>query len=253
MSVLLHDDSLSAIEPVAAPGASGETLVNSVAEAMRDRILSGQWRSGQTLAAEGDLAAAFGVSRNVAREGLRTLHGAGLVELAQGRRARVCPPSPEAAAVTLQGLLRGQTASLHHLLDVRAPLESEAAARAARRADPVALAAIEGEVERLETAALPAERVEADIAFHLRLAEASGNPILPLLLSTLVELMRQLLSATLDSDGAQRAAAGHRTIMASLHAGDAEGARRQMLNHLDIARQDLAAAGCLLQRNHDDA
>ncbi len=215
-------------------------MVGAVARDLRQRILQGEWAAGEALPAEGALAESFGVSRTVAREALRTLSGGGLVDIAQGRTARVRPPDALAAAANLQALLRRDHASLEQLLEVRAPLESEIASLAARRLTQSRREQLEHAVTALENAELINERADADIAFHVGLAEATGNPIFPLLLSTLTALMRELLGATLaHPTGRDRAAAGHRAILAPVVDGDAERARREMLNHLDAARHDL--------------
>ncbi len=97
-------------------GRSRETLNNIVADAMREAILSGQFKPGDRLP-EPQLAEMFGVSRNPIREALKVLSNEGLVEISPRKGARVPLMSPE---------------ELNEIIDLRAELEGISARNAAR-------------------------------------------------------------------------------------------------------------------------
>jgi len=79
-----------------------------VAKQIRNAIIRGELRDGDTLPAEAHLIAEFSVSRPTIREAVRILESEGLVEVARGARggARISSPNYEmiqrAAGITLQ-------------------------------------------------------------------------------------------------------------------------------------------------------
>ncbi len=93
----------------------------------------------------------------------------------------------------------------------------------------------------------PAEFIDADISFHVLLAESSGNDMV----STLIKAMREQLRdvQTITRGGASRrgdtrleALVAHERIYAAVEAGDAAGAAEAMRAHLRRTMSDLLAA-----------
>jgi len=73
-----------------------QTLAEQLADTLKEAILAGRWRAGDALPTEPELAAQFGVSRAVVRDGTRMLAARGLVEAQHGRGVFVTD-SPVAA------------------------------------------------------------------------------------------------------------------------------------------------------------
>ena len=67
-----------------------QSLRNEVATQLRNEILRGQYRAGERLPSERDLAERFGANRGCVREALKTLEQLGLADIRQGG-ARVVP------------------------------------------------------------------------------------------------------------------------------------------------------------------
>jgi len=227
--------------PVPTPG--DVPLVAQVVDRLREQILSGVLPVGDGLPSEGQLAEDFGVSRNVVREAMRTLNGEGLVDLGQGRTARVMAGNPEGLSRRLAFLLRtnGNT-SMRHLLDVRRALEIEAVALAARARTSENVARMDQAIRTLETVLATGERVDADLAFHLEIARATQNPLFSIMMAAVIPLFAEFISRVTVDDGSTRAAASHRLIHDAIAAHDTERARREMLNHLDVAEADIRRA-----------
>jgi GntR family transcriptional repressor for pyruvate dehydrogenase complex len=214
-------------------------LAAEAAGRLREHLLAGGAGSGGSLPSEARLGKALGVSRTVLREALKILEGQGLVELSQGRRARLRPAHAEAAIGSLDLMLRRAEGSLADLVEVRRPLESEIAALAAVRAGDEHLRRASRALDELRQAATLAARVEADVRFHRILAEAAGNPLFVLLLDVLAGLLQRSRVRSIGRFGVQAALAGHRRILAALRRRDSEAARRAMLAHLDWNRRQL--------------
>ncbi len=215
-------------------------LVESVVRSLRERILAGEFVEG-VLPPQGELATEFAVSRSVIREAMQQLQSSRLIELSQGRNARVVPVGSDAIIDNLQLFMQRSQASLLHLAEVRQPLEAEIAALAAERIDDEALLRLHISVRKLAEAKTSEEQIDADIDFHRILAEATGNPIYLFLMDALAELLRESRRKTIGLGGVEPALEGHRAVLQAVQKGNAKAARAAMLEHVQASRRDLEA------------
>src|SRR5215470_18424307 len=70
-------------------------LYAQVRERLVDRIRSGEWKPGQLIASEFEIAAEFGVSQGTARKAIGDLASDGLVVRRQGRGTFVVEHTPD--------------------------------------------------------------------------------------------------------------------------------------------------------------
>ena len=81
--------------------------------------------------------------------------------------------------------------------------------------------------------------VEADLDFHLALAEAVGNPMILSLLDSIVGLLREQRTRIFKVEGGpERGQFHHKRILAAIERRDAEGAREAMRAHLQQVLAD---------------
>jgi DNA-binding FadR family transcriptional regulator len=127
-----------------------------------------------------------------------------------------------------------------NLVEVREMLEPEIAALAAKRITDEFITAMTEAVELMESAFDNVDLfAEADLDFHLALAEATQNPIIPILMDSIIDLLREQRKRTgLANGGLQRGQVHHRKIMAAVIGRDPEAARRAMRNHMQQVRED---------------
>jgi GntR family transcriptional regulator, transcriptional repressor for pyruvate dehydrogenase complex len=217
---------------------ASQNLVEQAVEALREHILSGKFAAGE-LPSQGDLCDMLGVSRSVIREAMRTLQSQKLIEVSQGRRPRVLPVGPEAVVESLGTLVRRSELSLLQLVELRRPLEAEIASLAARRATPEQLQEMRAAVQCLAEATDLESQIAADLRFHKRLAEATGNALFGIILDVLADLLHESRRRTLGQSGVGVALGYHRRILAAVEAGDAAGARDEMLQHLERTKHDI--------------
>ena len=214
-----------------------------VLDRLTESILTGQLGDEGALPSEGDLALSMGVSRTVIREAMRILRSQGLVEMSQGKQPRVKPVDTQPAIYAIQTLLRRTDSTMHHLVEVRKPLEGEIAALAARRATSQDIQDMERAILDLDQAPTLDERVEAGLRFHEALARATGNPVFPLLLRALSVLLRESRRRTIPTKGAPASGnAYHRAILEAVRVGDGQAARAAMLEHLTSTEDHLREA-----------
>jgi GntR family transcriptional repressor for pyruvate dehydrogenase complex len=208
-------------------------------------IVRGRLRAGERLPTETDLAQRFDVSRGVARECVRSLEERGLIMVKHGRRAVVRPRAewdmlnPDVVSAILESE-RG-SAVLGDYLECRRLLEIEAAGLAAERATEPQLVALSGAFERMASAAVDAPVSpsaetafhEADIAFHRAVIAATGNTAL----GRMTEPIHRALAAARrplarPEHRLERSLPEHRRILAAIAAGERDGARAAMRDHL---------------------
>ncbi|MFI7064684.1 FadR/GntR family transcriptional regulator [Kribbella sp. NPDC050124] len=218
-------------------------LAHEVVEQLKGRILSGEIAPGDKLPAENSLVEEFGVSRTVVREAVSRLQAAGLVETFQGRGSFVLEV-PERA----DGLRQVRShRDVLELLEFRIGVESEAAGLAAVRRTEHQLKAIERALDDFRRiGADPSRSVEADFAFHFKVAAASGNRFYTDLIDSLGPMMIMLPRTRLDpayemSDATHltRVVLEHENIYAAIARSDPDAARAAARVHLSNTRHRL--------------
>jgi GntR family transcriptional repressor for pyruvate dehydrogenase complex len=219
-------------------------LYEQIVEQVEESILKGKLKPGERLPAERDLAQSFGVSRTAVREALKTLREKGLVEAYSGRGTFVTSGTSQAFRQSLDLMVRiNPQEGLLHLAELRQMLEPEIAARAATRIDAQLLATMQEAVAQMDAYLEdPDGYVEADLDFHLALAEAVGNPLILSLLDSIVGLLRAQRTRIFKVEGGpERGQFHHKRILAAIEQHDAEQAREAMRAHLKQVLADATA------------
>ena len=148
--------------------------------AIEDQIMSGALKVGDPLPPERELAARLQVSRAGVREAIRVLEAQGVVtaNVGAGPEAGTFIASMPSAALTR--FLRLHVAlsnfPMHDIIDARVMLERNSAMLAAAHADAEKLAEVRAPLLAMDDIGTDCEPFnDADTAFHVAIAEASGN------------------------------------------------------------------------------
>lgn len=227
-----------------APG----SLVARVVHGIRELIRSEGLRIGDVLPSEAAMGEQLGVSRAVVREAYQSMAALKLINVGNGRRARVSEVDPEVLALVIDHGVTTDQVSVQQILDVRRTIEMRTVGLAAlRRTDReareiVALAAAMradfGDSDKV---------MEHDIAFHETIARASRNPIFALIVGSFHVVTRQTwrigwLARETDADRYENVAC-HEAIAAAIEAGNRPAAEDQMAAHFDNTVKVLLASG----------
>src|SRR5205807_7912349 len=155
-------------------------LYEQIVQQIEESILKGALKPGDQLPAERELAQNFGVSRTAVREAVKTLREKGLVEAYSGRGTFITNGTSQAMRQSLDLMFKmAEPEGYVHLAEVRAILEPEIAALAATRIDEQYLDSMREAVAVMDRMPRDADSfIEADLDFHLSLAEAAGNPLI---------------------------------------------------------------------------
>lgn len=220
----------------------GAGLADKVATAVADSIIAGRLEPGDKLPSERELGEIFGVSRPVVREAVRSLTAKGLLA-DQPRRGHVVQAlGRETVTESLTLYLRGQRLDYGKLMEVRSLVEVENAGLAAGRASPEQVEILRAAAARLELG-LPAEAAAlADTEFHRAIATATGNAFFEILIDSIREVLLTVQVPTLSDEAiVQGVKEAHESIVGRIAAGDAEGARQAMRDHLAEAERGMRA------------
>jgi GntR family transcriptional repressor for pyruvate dehydrogenase complex len=222
-----------------------ERLYEKIVEQIEASILRGDLHPGDKLPPERELSRQFGVSRTAVREAMKALTQKGLVEVQLGKGTFVTNGTSQAMRNSLglvlkMGLEEGYTS----LVEVREILEPEIAALAAQRARQEQISTMREAVAVMERSLDDIDTfIEADLDFHLALAEGSQNPIILLLLDTLVDLLRGLRTQIAQVEGGMaRAQQHHKLILAAVEGRDPQAARSAMNAHMQQVHTDSEAS-----------
>lgn len=219
-------------------------LYEQIVQQIEESIVKGVLKAGDQLPAERELAQRFGVSRTAVREAVKALREKGLVEAYSGRGTFITDGTTHAVRQSLDLMVKiGQPEGSTHLAEVRAILEPEIAALAATRIQDPELATMREAVTVMDKAGQdPDAYIEADLDFHLALAEGAANPLILSLLDSIVGLLReQRLRIFRVPGGPERGQIHHKRILDAVERHDPEKARSAMRAHLGQVREDSAS------------
>jgi len=216
-------------------------LYEQIVQQIEESIRKGDLTEGSQLPAERDLATQFGVSRTAVREAIKALQEKGLVDAFPGRGTFVTNGTSNSMRRSLDRIIKsGEPDGWGYLVEVREILEPEIAALAAQRAEDQDIATMQEAVNVMDQAGRDADAfIEADLDFHLALAEAAANPIVLSLIDSIVGLLReQRLRIFRIGGGPERGQHHHKRILDAIKRHDAPGARAAMQAHLRQVRED---------------
>lgn len=207
-----------------------------IAGKLRARITDGALQPGDQLPGHRDLAAEFGVSLSSAREAISMLVGDGLIETRAGRGTFVAEPSRLPARAGEAPHVDITREEIEELIEARELLGLSIVAMAAERASAAQIARLRQAVERMQEAvADPDLYPEADVGFHLALAEAAGNRFLVKAVEDIRELLRRDIELSAGAGirrfgSLQYSVDSHSALVDAIEAGDPDAARRVLFD-----------------------
>jgi GntR family transcriptional repressor for pyruvate dehydrogenase complex len=216
-------------------------LYEQIVQQIEESILKAALKPGDQLPAERELAHQFGVSRTAVREAVKALREKGLVEAHPGRGTFVTDGTSHSIRQTLDWILRaGPETGAAHVVEVREILEPAIAALAASRVDDDAIASMREAVAVMDHARRDPEAfIEADLDFHLALAEAAANPLILSLIDSIVAVLREQRMRIFKVEGGpERGQYHHKRILDAIEHRDPQAAREAMRAHLQQVRED---------------
>ncbi|WP_413711355.1 transcriptional regulator NanR [Rhizobium sp. Rhizsp82] len=217
-------------------------LSDEVFDRLERMITSGELKPGDEMPSERVLMERFGVGRPAIREAMQSLAGMGLVNISHGERAKVLKLTAKSifqqVDLTAKIMLSQSADSLENLKSARIFFERGMAREAAQRATEADIAELKRIIERQRESLGNAEDfISADMQFHTRIAQISGNPIFAAVSEAMLAWLREYHTEMLIWTGKEKfTLVEHEEIVERLAAHDADGAESAVLKHLERSR-----------------
>jgi DNA-binding FadR family transcriptional regulator len=209
------------------------SLADEVAQRMQEQISRGTYKPSEKLPTEPALMQEFGVGRSTIREAVRILANGGVVRVQQGlgtfveENTGIEEPLPQ----------RLKRAPFEDLDEVRQLLELKIAQKAALHRSDDDIVKMEECLKRRKDANNVAECIQADIDFHVSIAEASGNSILSDLYKTVAShLKKRFAEIFTTTDTFKSTQQLHKNLLNSIIAKDGQKAwqwAQRITQHVD--------------------
>jgi DNA-binding FadR family transcriptional regulator len=222
-----------------------EQIVHSMGTA----ILRGEYPEGSLLPTEGDLMARYGISRTVLREVLKTLAAKGMVVSKTRVGTKVRPQVDwnmfDSDLLGWRLDLGMDLKFLNALYEIRLAVEPAAAALAALRRDADNIARLRALIDEFRRSGHSRMSfAETDLALHLEIVAASGNPFMRSI-GAIIEaaLMASFVDTAPVADEARLAQAteAHAAIVEAIARGDAKAAAEAMTEVIEDGRRNRAS------------
>lgn len=215
------------------------SLPQQCAESMKQHVHRNHLRPGDRLPSEHEWVHMLGVSRLVVREALQLLAGSGLIDVQQGRGAFVREASAISVFDQITFGLDLEQLSYAEVREARAMLDLTVVELCMLRADDEALGELEAILARIQAAeerGEPAEELHR--AFHGRLLQAAGNPLIERIGTILLDTFWRIGDSRHDLEyhtaggTPYRHYSGHRAVLDAIKRRDLAGLREAVAAHL---------------------
>ena len=217
-----------------------EAVVRAIlAEIRADKLLP-----GALLPSQKELARQLGVGRSSIREAVNALSLMGYLDIQQGRGTfvRDALPPTELSASQMRAVLSAK--DILDLMEARLLLECQCARWAAERASAKQLKKLEAAAHLIADNPSDYDQfLEADLQFHLVLAEAAQNSVVIELMKPIIEHVRahhqRYRGAVLMPDVQKRASSSTQRLLDYIRNGQGGAAVKEMRRHLEAVIDEL--------------
>ncbi len=218
------------------------SLTDLVVKTVLEEIKAGRFKPNDRIPTIDKLSESLNVGISTIREGLQQLQSMGVVEIKQGKGTYIRSDiSYSQFLKNIDLLLIFSKHDLFNLLDARQLIEAETARLAAKRI-------VASEMKELNKLLIDMKTnideidafSQADIEFHLKIAECSGNPILHIFLKAIQGVFNEEVKAVANLEEArQKAVRYHQDIYNALKKNDEKEAAKKMSSHITEVKQTI--------------
>ncbi len=226
-------------------------LYEQIVEMIESKIINGDIKVGDKLPTESELGAMYKVSRTVIREAMKTLKEKGWVDTQVAKGTYVIENTGKSIQNSFQMAVQTTPEyGFNHLIEIRLMLEPEIAALAAVRAcddeiarmyEAVLLMNDSLEDHEKDDPELMEKFLKGDNAFHNIMAESTDNPLVPIIIAPVVNLMRKTQKFHLFTvkGGKNKSQQYHLLIMDAIKNHNPDLARKYMYEHIMQVKTDV--------------
>ena len=200
-------------------------LADMIAETLKQQITEGTYRVGDKLPTEPELMKTFGVGRSSVREAVKLLVNMGVVRVQQGSGTFVAVPSNnDDVNIKMSTADRTELDEVRKILDIA--IVEKAVARRTEKDIERMRASLEKRKVNAEKGLLE-ECIEADLNFHIAIADAAHNRILAdIYRSAATHLLSEFNRIYNGTDCFINSQTSHEKLLKHIIAGDLKNARK---------------------------
>jgi GntR family transcriptional repressor for pyruvate dehydrogenase complex len=224
-------------------------LKDQIIDQLIAMINDGNLKPGDKLPSETILMEQLGVGRSSLREAVGALSLIGMLTVRPGRGTHVTAAAGDSFSKPLRwGMFLSWQEKLHEFVEARIALEQTLVGMAAERATAEDIAEIRRGLAMLKSPKVTRRKaIQADLVFHMAIANASHNSIL----ARFLEELRQPVRNWMEQKGSlvggyDRVLEQHEAVLSAIEAHDPARAQEAMREHLESVGERLTAA--LLER-----
>jgi GntR family transcriptional repressor for pyruvate dehydrogenase complex len=218
-------------------------ISDQVFEQIRELIYKGDFKPGQQILPERELAISMVVSRTSVRNAINKLVVLGLLEHRQGQGTFVSSPETRQGN-PLAAVMATDEATLDDLLEVRLGLECTAAMLAAQRATDTDIRAIRKSLEEMTEDLADTDKIGTtpDTAFHMAVTFSTKNPVLIHLMRNFYDFLfvgikKNLTHMYMDRAALEDVLHHHQAIFAAIDQRNPEAAYGAMQTHIRYVQE----------------
>ena len=214
-------------------------ISDQVFDQLRELIFRGEFKTGEKILTERELAEAFGVSRTSVRDAINKLVVMGLLQQRQGQGTFVRSPKSSEKSI-LATMVESQGASITDVLEVRMGLECNAAAMAATRAVEKDFQFMQKSIQEMQEEVNSGRLgTEADASFHMAIAYATNNPLQIFIMKNVYDFLFTGIKVNLEGlykvpGNIDTILDQHQAIFQAIREHSPEAAYRAMKRHIDF-------------------
>lgn len=220
------------------PSLQKNTLVDHVTQQLRQMIMDGEIAPGEYLPSRKELADQFGVGLSTIHEAVQALTAVGMLQSRAGKGTWVRDDALDALIPLHVIKHRLGDLNARQLYEARAVIEVGLSELAAQRATAQDIARIWGALQAMQDAEEDDQAfVEADLAFHLAVAQAGHNALLEQFYHLSRELMAGVIIEMIKLPSIKpNALRLQRAIAHAIEDRDPQAARQATIEHMDIVK-----------------
>ena len=213
-----------------------------VLDAMKEKLISGQWKPGMKIDGEKKIAQDMGVSRAAVREAMEQMVAIGVFTRRRGDGTYINDISSNTMFQQLLPDLMLNGYAEAEILDFREMLEPECVRRFALSHSAEQQRELEECCRIMEETAGTDRKgfAEADLKFHLLVVQGSGNPIMARIMDIIRDVLVYYQYSASELIGPKTGASEHRRILEAIQAGDGELASLLMKRHIQRSKRDIS-------------
>ncbi len=211
-----------------------QSIGEQVFEQLKEQIFNNEWKRGEKIPSENDLAVSFGVSRITVRQALQKLTALGLIETRFGEGSFIREAVPGINMNPLIPMAYLNENSLMEILEYRKVLEGNVAELATEKASADELEMLEDAYKLMEQVRDDLEKFsKADLNFHLLLANMTKNSLIMQTFHIFNDVLNRAFSQIVSKRGNSAGIYYHKLLLEAIKSGNSGEAKKIMQEHME--------------------